>query len=231
MLGRERDRHGEVAQIRQELVGHLDGREVAVLRVSGECADDDAFQYRRTGAPHRPRWLEGVRLQRRHADAMAHACDDVRSDYGLIEDRLRERLEVIRLEVNLREPTASSTFAEALAHKTRAHVDELVRHLARIASIDDRAEAHQARIMGKRLRYLVEPAREATFPLDMRIPGWCKAPVLDVNGSAVAIERNRRGFARVHRSWKPGDTVRLHLPMTATLQTGRDAAPGAAQEP
>jgi len=73
----------------------------------------------------------------------------------------------------------------------------------------------------------VEPAREAAFPLDFRIPGWCMAPVLDVNGSAVAIERNPRGFARVHRTWKPGDTVRLHLPMTASLRTGRDAALGA----
>jgi hypothetical protein len=73
----------------------------------------------------------------------------------------------------------------------------------------------------------VEPAREAAFPLDFRIPGWCTAPVLGVNGSIVAIERNPRGFARVHRTWKPGDTVRLHLPMTASLRTGRDAAPGA----
>ena len=73
----------------------------------------------------------------------------------------------------------------------------------------------------------VEPAREAAFPLDFRIPGWCTAPVLDVNGSDVAIERNPRGFARVDRTWKPGDTVRLHLPMTPSLQTGRDGALGA----
>ncbi len=70
----------------------------------------------------------------------------------------------------------------------------------------------------------VQPAREAAFPLDFRIPGWCTDPDLSVNGSAVAIERNSRGFARVHRTWKPGDTVRLHLPMTARLQSGRDAS-------
>ena len=73
----------------------------------------------------------------------------------------------------------------------------------------------------------VQPEREATFPLDFRIPGWCTVPVLDVNGSAIAIERDPRGFARVQRTWKPGDAVRLHLPMTASLQTGRDASPGA----
>jgi hypothetical protein len=73
----------------------------------------------------------------------------------------------------------------------------------------------------------VQPGREAAFPLDFHIPGWCQAPTLSVNGSAVAVERNVRGFTRIHRTWKPGDTVRLQLPMTARLQTGRDAALGA----
>jgi hypothetical protein len=71
----------------------------------------------------------------------------------------------------------------------------------------------------------VRPAREADFPLDFRIPGWCSKPTLSVNGSAVAIERNAKGFARVKRLWKPGDTVRLQFPMTATVRTGRDDAP------
>ena len=72
----------------------------------------------------------------------------------------------------------------------------------------------------------VQPARETAFPLDLHIPGWCKAPTLSVNGSALAIERSAKGFARVNRSWKPGDTVRLRLPMTAIVQKGRDAASG-----
>ena len=72
----------------------------------------------------------------------------------------------------------------------------------------------------------VQPAREAAFPLEFRIPGWCTAPVLGVNGSAVAIKRDPKGFVRVQRTWKPGDTARLHLPMTASLRTGRDAATG-----
>ncbi|MBC8872617.1 MAG: glycoside hydrolase family 127 protein [Planctomycetes bacterium] len=101
----------------------------------------------------------------------------------------------------------------------------------------------------------VQPAREAAFPLDFRIPGWCTAPRLEVNGSVVAAEWRKRGqesfvrstrragsrqmtpdpffsngpsgFARIHRTWKPGDSVRLTLPMTACLQTGRDASSGA----
>jgi hypothetical protein len=72
----------------------------------------------------------------------------------------------------------------------------------------------------------VQPGREAVFPLDFHIPAWCAAPALSVNGAAMAVEPNARGFARINRSWKPGDTVRLHLPMTASVQRGRDAASG-----
>ena len=53
----------------------------------------------------------------------------------------------------------------------------------------------------------VTPAREATFPLLFHIPGWCVSPELSVNGSAVKVEPNAKGFACVGRSWKPGDTV------------------------
>ncbi|MGD0092016.1 MAG: beta-L-arabinofuranosidase domain-containing protein [Planctomycetota bacterium] len=76
----------------------------------------------------------------------------------------------------------------------------------------------------------VQPAREAAFPLDFRIPGWCAQPALSVNGAAVAVGRvansPHKGFARINRSWKTGDTVQLRLPMTASVRIGRDAAPG-----
>jgi len=72
----------------------------------------------------------------------------------------------------------------------------------------------------------VRPARAAAFPLDFHIPDWCVAPTLSVNDSAVVMERNPRGFARISRNWNPGDIVRLRLPMTASVQRGRDAASG-----
>ncbi len=72
----------------------------------------------------------------------------------------------------------------------------------------------------------VTPAREAKFPLDFHIPGWCRSPILKVNGSVVESGRNAKGFVRVNRSWKPGDVVQLQLPMTACVEQGRDAASG-----
>ena len=50
----------------------------------------------------------------------------------------------------------------------------------------------------------VKPAREATFPLSFRIPGWCRNPELSVNGLAVNGRARRQGFVRLERLWKAG---------------------------
>ena len=71
----------------------------------------------------------------------------------------------------------------------------------------------------------VQPAREATFPLSFRIPGWCKAPELAVNGSAVQAAPDANGFVRVERLWKSGDAIRLRFPMSVSVATGRDSNP------
>jgi len=68
----------------------------------------------------------------------------------------------------------------------------------------------------------VKPAREATFPLSFRIPGWCNSAELRVNGSSVKATPDGNGFVRVERLWKPTDTVRLRFPMSVSVKTGRD---------
>jgi len=68
----------------------------------------------------------------------------------------------------------------------------------------------------------VKPARAATFPLTFRIPGWCKNPTLSVNGTALEAVPDAKGFVRVERLWRPGDAIRLRLPMSASVTTGRD---------
>jgi len=46
----------------------------------------------------------------------------------------------------------------------------------------------------------VKPDRDATFPISLRIPGWCKTPELSVNGAAVEAVPDAQGFVRVHDS-------------------------------
>lgn len=53
----------------------------------------------------------------------------------------------------------------------------------------------------------------AEFDLRLRIPGWCEEPVgLTVNGAPVAAAASG-SYAGIRRLWRPGDVVRLHLPM------------------
>jgi hypothetical protein len=59
----------------------------------------------------------------------------------------------------------------------------------------------------------VHTEKDSTFPLELRIPGWCKEPVLNVNGEQVNVVANKRGFVRLERTWQTGDTVSLTLPM------------------
>jgi DUF1680 family protein len=79
------------------------------------------------------------------------------------------------------------------------------------------------------VRLTIEPEAASDFALHIRIPGWTRnEPVpsdlyryqdsagepatLQVNGNPVELELER-GFAVLHRSWRPGDLVELELPM------------------
>jgi hypothetical protein len=54
----------------------------------------------------------------------------------------------------------------------------------------------------------------ATFGLRLRLPGWCRAPRLAINGAAVDLtDTPEGGYACVRRTWEDGDVVALHLPM------------------
>lgn len=58
----------------------------------------------------------------------------------------------------------------------------------------------------------VTPERAAAFTLSLRIPSWCRAARLAVNGAEVPVVPER-GYVRLRRVWQPGDRVTLDLPM------------------
>jgi len=51
----------------------------------------------------------------------------------------------------------------------------------------------------------------ARFPLHLRIPGWCKEPVIRVNGKEV--QYNGETIVIIDRTWSEKDQVELTLPM------------------
>jgi DUF1680 family protein len=63
------------------------------------------------------------------------------------------------------------------------------------------------------VRISVSPAAPAEFDLHVRIPGWCRGAGLAVNGKALEAIEKVRGYARIGRTWSPGDAVDLSLPM------------------
>lgn len=50
------------------------------------------------------------------------------------------------------------------------------------------------------------------FPLELRIPGWCKRAVIKVNGKRWDTPEGQQTVT-IDRTWKNGDRLELHLPM------------------
>lgn len=62
------------------------------------------------------------------------------------------------------------------------------------------------------IRFEIKADRPVSFPLALRIPGWCDAPQIKVNGAST-LARPKNGFAVLRRTFKSGDSVSLTLPM------------------
>lgn len=63
------------------------------------------------------------------------------------------------------------------------------------------------------VRITVTPESPARFPLQLRIPVWAAGASVRVNGIEAGESVRPGSFARLDRTWKPGDVVELHLPM------------------
>lgn len=62
------------------------------------------------------------------------------------------------------------------------------------------------------VRLEVECDEPAEFGLQVRIPGWCRSARLTLAGEDIPYEL-RKGYARVTRTWQPGESLTLHLTM------------------
>ena len=74
----------------------------------------------------------------------------------------------------------------------------------------------------------LDPSEETEFPLRLRIPSWCHAAKVAVNGQPVDETATPGSFLVLKRRWKPGDHVDLEMPMSWRLVKGRQAQVGRA---
>ncbi len=73
----------------------------------------------------------------------------------------------------------------------------------------------------------VDPASEADFELRLRIPRWCRAARLSINGSTYATVPGGQYYP-IKRAWRPGDVVELDMPMEWRFVRGRRSQEGRA---
>jgi len=83
-------------------------------------------------------------------------------------------------------------------------------------------EAQTAYPFEEAITLTVKPDRRAEFPLYLRIPAWCGAPEIRVNGKSVSPTAGQGSFVKVARQWRPGDKVVLRFPMSAKIVEGRE---------
>jgi len=71
-----------------------------------------------------------------------------------------------------------------------------------------------------RIALTVTPSRPARFPLLLRIPRWCRAPRLALNG--------RPAESTLDREWRAGDHIEIEFPMPWRFVRGHDLQSGRA---
>lgn len=118
-------------------------------------------------------------------------------------------------------PNIARTLA-SLAHYTHSlQPDGLAVHLYTDCSLEATMGETKLKLVMQtdypwdgKVRLELNPASAATFALRLRIPGWCTAPAVAVNGTAVDIAaQSRDGYLHLVREWAAGDVVTLDFPM------------------
>jgi hypothetical protein len=68
------------------------------------------------------------------------------------------------------------------------------------------------------IRFTIRMEKMVSFPLYLRIPGWCTAAGVSINGRKLSLEPMAGWYVRLDHAWKNADVVTLDLPMQVSLQ-------------
>jgi len=66
--------------------------------------------------------------------------------------------------------------------------------------------------------FTISTQAETTFPLVLRVPGWCDNARVELNGKEVGVKARPMSWVVIERKWKNGDAVRLELPSRITVK-------------
>jgi uncharacterized protein len=68
------------------------------------------------------------------------------------------------------------------------------------------------------IRFTLLPQRPVRFTFTVRIPGWCRKPVITLNGKHLTGDLTPGSFQRIEREWHSGDQLVLSLPFELGLK-------------
>ncbi|MEO6697262.1 MAG: CHAD domain-containing protein [Gammaproteobacteria bacterium] len=118
-------------------------------------------QYSRLGARQRigaRNLIQQLEDRKALADRELHRY--IMAIFNPLKTKLSQRLSIYTATVSLHQASPEPTYTQVTAERILELGQASQRHFAKIHSITNQQEAHQARIAGKRLRYLLEPAAE-----------------------------------------------------------------------
>jgi DUF1680 family protein len=71
-----------------------------------------------------------------------------------------------------------------------------------------------------RIQLTVTPSKKRDFTVKLRIPDWCQAPHLQVNGKEIAVQRGADGYEAIHREWGSADRLQLRFKLEPRVVFG-----------
>ena len=69
------------------------------------------------------------------------------------------------------------------------------------------------------INFTIHAPKAVEFPLALRIPGWCKAARVTLNGHKLSLKAKPASYVVLSRQWQEGDNVSLELPMEIEVKT------------
>ena len=71
----------------------------------------------------------------------------------------------------------------------------------------------------EKINITVKKADNVNFPLYIRIPAWCQAADIRVNGVSINHVSTVASYTRIQNTWKSGDKIEINFPMQLQLTT------------
>lgn len=99
-------------------------------------------------------------LNRRIESRQTPHLQRVMTVFHRLRPKLVERLTIVAFQLDPTQRQGRTSFIEVTGHLLIEHVDKLKKQLSEVHSVQDHEKIHDARISGKRLRYLLEPLRK-----------------------------------------------------------------------